>query len=73
MAPIMFKHNRSTQTQEQRSLAIKSIANKTDPKTCIQKYSMYSKLASSTGAGTGKVTSCNKVQNVYLNGKPYWS
>ena len=38
MAPIMFKHNRSTQTQEQRSLAIKSIANKNRSKN------MYTKI-----------------------------
>lgn len=60
----MFKHDRSYQTNEQRSLAIKSLDSTKQSLTCAQKYSQYASISSS-----GKTTNCTKMQNVYINGK----
>jgi len=75
MAPIMFKYDRSYQTNEQRSLAIKSLEATKQPLTCAQKYSQYASVPSAgrtTGGSSNsyrKVTNCTKLQNVYINGK----
>ena len=74
MAPIMFKYDRSYQTNEQRSLAIKSINSTKNPRTCRQKYSDIAQISSPGQVINGginsykKVTNCTKMQNVYLNG-----
>ena len=41
----MFKYDRSYQTNEQRSLAIKSIESTKTPLTCKQKYSQIAKIS----------------------------
>lgn len=71
----MFKYDRSYQTNEQRSLAIKSLDATKQPLTCAQKYSQYATVPSA-GRTTGgpsnsyrKITNCTKLQNVYINGK----
>tara|TARA_A100001015_G_scaffold307986_1_gene404824 strand:+ start:2086 stop:2343 length:258 start_codon:yes stop_codon:yes gene_type:complete len=75
MAPIMFKYDRSYQTNEQRSLAIKSLESTRNPLTCAQKYSQYASVPSAgntTGGSANayrKITNCTKLQNVYINGK----
>jgi len=75
MAPIMFKYDRSYQTNEQRSLAIKSLESTKNPQTKVQKYSQIAKISSPGQVISGginsykKVTNCTKMQNVYLNGR----
>lgn len=71
----MFKHDRSYQTNEQRSIAIKSLDSTKQSLTCAQKYSQYASIPSA-GRTTGgdannyrKITNCTKMQNVYINGK----
>ena len=61
----MFKHDRSYQTNEQRSLAIKSLDSTKQSLTCAQKYSQYAGDANNYR----KITNCTKMQNVYINGK----
>lgn len=67
----MFKHDRSYQTTEQRSLAIKSLESTKQRLTCAQKYSQYASIPSSGGNASNyrKITNCTKMENVYLNGK----
>lgn len=71
----MFKFDRSYQTNEQRSLAIKSLESTKTPLTCKQKYSQIAKISNPGQVINGginsykKVTNCTKTQNVYVRGK----
>lgn len=66
----MFKHDRSYQTMEQRSLAIKSISSTKLPQTCAQKYSSYASINNGGGGGSSRtIANCTKSQNVYVRGK----
>ena len=66
----MFKHDRSYQTTEQRSLAIKSISSTKLPQTCAQKYSSYASINNGGGGGSSRtIANCTKSQNVYVRGK----
>ena len=70
MAPIMFKFNRSYQTNEQRSLAIKSLNSTKNPLTCKQRYSQIAQLSNPGQVMNYKsITNCTKMQNVYAQGK----
>lgn len=70
MAPIMFKFNRSYQTNEQRSLAIKSLDSTKNPLTCKQRYSQIAQLSNPGQVMNYKsITNCTKMQNVYAQGK----
>ncbi len=71
----MFKHNRSYQTTQQRSIAIKSLESTKQRLTCAQKYSQYASIPSAGRTISGiassyrKITNCTKMESVYLNGK----
>ena len=66
----MFKFDRSYQTNEQRSLAIKSLESTKNPLTCKQKYSKVAQISNSSQVMNYKaITNCTKMQNVYVRGK----
>lgn len=66
----MFKFNRSYQTNEQRSLAIKSLDSTKNPLTCKQRYSQIAQLSNPGQVMNYKsITNCTKMQNVYAQGK----
>jgi len=66
----MFKFNRSYQTNEQRSLAIKSLDSTKNPLTCKQRYSQIAQLSNPGQVMNYKsITNCTKMQNVYAQGR----
>ena len=71
----MFKYDRSYQTMEQRSLAIKSLDATKNPLTCAQKYSQYASVPSAgntTGGSSNayrKITNCTKLQKCIFKWK----
>ena len=66
----MFKFNRSYQTNDQRSLAIKSLDSTKNPLTCRQRYSQIVQISSPGQVMNYKsITNCTKMQNVYVRGK----